>query len=209
MILYDFEHAPSPRRARILIAEKGIDLEVRQIDFMGKEQRSEKFLAINPFGTVPVLITDEGETITENDGIAVYLETVAPEPPLLGTTDIEKAQIASWNTKAQMLGFTAAAEHFRNRLDAFKGDGLPGTLLVEQIPELVERGAKRMMYAYEMLDQQLDQREWIASDSYSYADISWLVVTDFAQRMGLKIPEENGNVKAWHQRASARPSAKA
>ena len=53
--LYDFTPAPSPRRTRILLAEKGIEVENVQIDMMQAEQLSDSYRQINPGCTIPAL----------------------------------------------------------------------------------------------------------------------------------------------------------
>ena len=92
--LYDCSTAPSPRRARILLAEKGVVHESVQIDLRSGEQMGEAFRAVNPQCTVPALRTEEGSVLTDNAAIAAYLEARFPEPPMLGRTPIEKARIA-------------------------------------------------------------------------------------------------------------------
>ena len=80
VIFYDCPTAPSPRRARMFIAEKNLDIETRQVDLGKGEQLSPEFLAINPLATVPVLVTDTGVALSENIAIATYLEAAYPEP---------------------------------------------------------------------------------------------------------------------------------
>ncbi|MBT7663416.1 MAG: glutathione S-transferase, partial [Rhodospirillaceae bacterium] len=62
MKFYDCSTAPSPRRVRIFIAEKGLDIETVNIDMRKGEQMSEEFRAINPGCTVPALVLDDGTT---------------------------------------------------------------------------------------------------------------------------------------------------
>ena len=112
--LYDCATAPSPRRARILLAEKGIAHETVQVDLRNGEQLGEAFRRINPQCTVPALRTEEGCLLTDNAAITAYLEALHPEPPLLGTTPLEKAEIASWNWRVEFECFLAIAEALRN-----------------------------------------------------------------------------------------------
>ena len=114
MIFYDCSTAPSPRRARILLHEKQAPHEVVNIDIMRGEQLGEAFKLINPSCTVPALKLDDGTVLTENSGIAAYLESAFPNPPMLGKTDIEKGLIASWNSKIEFEGLYAVAEALRN-----------------------------------------------------------------------------------------------
>jgi glutathione S-transferase len=99
--LYDCSTAPSPRRARILLAEKGVAHDTVQVDLRQGGQFSEAFRAINPQCTVPALRTEEGPVLTDNAGIAAYLEARFPYPVLLGSTPLEKAEIAGWNWRIE------------------------------------------------------------------------------------------------------------
>ena len=105
--LYDCATAPSPRRARILLAEKGIAHETVQVDLRAGEQLGEAFRAINPLCTVPALRTDEGAMLTDNAAIIAWAEAFRPDPPLLGTTPLDKAEVASWHWRAEFEGLLA------------------------------------------------------------------------------------------------------
>lgn len=104
MIFYDCSTAPSPRRARMFLAEKRLTPETHDISIAKGEQLGEAFRAVNPRATLPVLITDAGTTLTENLAIAMYLEDTHPEPPLIGTTPDERAEILQWNAICESQG---------------------------------------------------------------------------------------------------------
>ena len=74
--LYDCSTAPSPRRARMFLAEKGLEWETIEVDLRSAEQLKPDFLAINPKATVPALVTENGEVIAENLAIAAYEEVM-------------------------------------------------------------------------------------------------------------------------------------
>jgi glutathione S-transferase len=101
--LYDCATAPSPRRSRILLAEKGVAHETVQVDLRNSEQLGIAYKMINPQCTVPALRTDDGAGLADNAAITAYLEARYPEPPLLGITPSEKAAIASWNWRAESM----------------------------------------------------------------------------------------------------------
>ena len=123
--LYDCTTAPSPRRARMLLAEKNIDCENIQIDLRSGEQMGEAFRAINSRCTVPVLVTEDGNTLTSNAEILAYIEAQYPDYPLTGTTPEEKARIAKWNWRVEYEGLSAIAEALRNASPAMKDRALP------------------------------------------------------------------------------------
>ncbi len=207
MLFYDCSTAPSPRRARMFIAEKGLEIETREISISKGEQLSADFLKVNPRATVPVLITDEGATLTENTAIATYLEARFPEPPLMGQTPDEKAQVAMWNAIAEGQGGMPVAEVLRNSHPAMKGRALPGRLNLDQIPELAARGQKRVDAFFTLLEERLSDSPWLAGERFSLADITAYVFIDFARVIKARIPEGNSATKAWYDSIRARPSA--
>lgn len=209
MRLFDFNRAPNPRRARMFIAEKGLDIERINVDLYAMEQISPQFLAINPRGTVPVLETDEGDYLTETVAIAHYLEQRYPDPNLMGRTPAEQAQVLMWNNIVEQQGLFAVAEVLRNWSPGFANRAFPGTVDYPQMPELIERGRQRMTQFFDTAEQQLDGRRWLATDAYTLADISLLAITDFAGWVRVNPRSGRPALADWHQRASARPSAAA
>lgn len=209
MILYDCKPAPSPRRARMFAAEKGIKLETIEIDLGNGEQLSEMYRNINPRCTVPALQLDDGTVLTENIAIADYLESIQPEPPLIGSNPVERALTLQLNARIFTEGLMALAEILRNSSPGMKDRALTGPENYPQIPELAERGRARFQQFFPMLEQQLADQEFLLGDRFSLADISAFVVTEFAAWVKEGIPEECTAVKAWYQRVKARPSAQA
>ena len=209
MKFYDCATAPSPRRVRIFLAEKGIELETIQVDLAKGEQFSEEFKAINPLGEVPLLVLEDGTTISQVDAICRYLEEVYPETPLHGRTPVERAMVNASNHQLQMNGFTAGAEAFRNSTPGFKNRALPGPHNYSQIPELAHRGLQRLDHLFADLDAHLANSEFIVGDYYSIADITALCIIDFAKWVKKRIPEDCSNLQRWYNQVSDRPSAKA
>jgi len=209
MTFYDYTPAPSPRRARIFMAEKGVTAENVQIDMAKAEQLSGDFKKINPCCTIPVLQLDDGTVLTENDGIAAYLEAAYPEPPLLGVTPTEKGLVANWQSRMMMEGLSAAAETLRNTSKGMVDRATTGPVNFKQIPELGERGHTRLTNFMGMLNERLKDREFVAIDAFSYADITALVVVDFAKWVKVVPAEEHADLRRWHGAISARPSASA
>lgn len=207
--LYDYTLAPSPRRARIFLAEKGVTYENVQVDLATKEQLGDAYRAINPACTVPALQLEDGTVLTENDGIAAYLEAAFPEPPLLGTTPTEKGLVANWNSRALLEGLSAVAEILRNTSKGMVGRATTGPIDFEQIPRLAERGRTRLTAFMDTLNTQLKGREFLAIDSFSYADITAMVVVDFAKWVKVEPKDEHVDLKRWHAAVAARPSASA
>lgn len=206
LILYDCASAPSPRRARILLAEKGIAHETVQVDLRTGEQLSEAFRAVNPLCTVPVLRTEDGELLTDNAAIAAYVEAKYPQHRLLGVTALERAEVASWNWRMEFEGLMAVAEAFRNGNPAMANRALPGPQDFPQIPALAERGVLRTQQFFDMLNTRLAEREFIATDRFSMADITAVVAVDFARVIKVRVSEAHPHLMRWRARMAERPS---
>jgi glutathione S-transferase len=136
---YDCATAPSPRRARILLAEKGVAHQTVQVDLRSGEQLGDAYRRINPQCTVPALRTDDGAMLTDNAAITAYLEAQYADPPLLGVTPREKGEIASWNWRVEFEGLLAIAEAMRNSSPAMANRALAGPANYAQIPEFAAR----------------------------------------------------------------------
>ena len=203
---YDCKTAPSPRRARIVLAEKGIHPEVRQIDLAKGEQLSEEFRKINPACTVPALVLEDGTVLTDNAGIAAWAEAIRPAPSLLGFTPLEKAQVASWNSRIEGECFMAIAEVLRNTAKGMKDRALPGPHNYAQIPELAERGKARLLHFLDKLDAHLAGRDYLAASGFSIADITCGVAVDFARVLRIDPGEGRPNLAAWRARLAQRPA---
>ncbi|MEX1147266.1 MAG: glutathione S-transferase [Sphingomonadales bacterium] len=209
MKFYDCRPAPSPRRVRICLAEKGLDIPVVDIDLTGGEHLGQDFRRISPQCTVPVLETREGVHLTETAAIYRYLEEVAPEPPLMGETPLEKALVIEWDHRTEIEGFMAVAEAFRNQSPHFKTRAIPGPVNYPQVAELSERGRKRTAAFLDTLNDRLSQCRYLAGDNYTVADISALVAVDFAGWIKIPMPESHQHLKRWHADVSARPPVRA
>jgi len=206
MKFYDCSTAPSPRRVRIFLAEKGISLPTVQVDLRNGEQFSPAFRAINPDCTVPALVLDDGTVIADAVAICGYLEELHPEPPLIGATPQERAVVTALNRQIERDGFFAAMDAFRNVAKGLKGRALPGPHDYEQIPELAARGRVRVEHFFRAMDARLADREYVAGPRFTIADISTLVLTDFAGWAKLSIPPECTHLRRWHAVVAARPS---
>jgi glutathione S-transferase len=204
--LYDCPTAPSPRRARILLAEKGIAHETVQVDLRSGEQFGDAFRRINPQCTVPALVTEEGCVLTDNAAITAYAEALRPEPALLGRTPLEKADVASWNWRVEFEGLLAIAEALRNGSPAMANRALPGPRDYAQIPELAQRGIARVQDFFTTLDQHLQGRDFIAAGMFSVADITDVVAVDFARAVKVRPGDQHANLQRWRAAMALRPA---
>ena len=172
MKLYDCATAPSPRRVRIFLAEKGVSIDTVQVDLRNGEQFTPAFRAVNPDCTVPALQLDDGTVIADAIAICGYIEELHPDPPLIGSTPLERAVVIALNRQIERDGFHAAMEAFRNVAKGLKGRALPGPHDYEQIPDLAERGRARIAHFFRNMDARLATREFVAGSRFTIADIS-------------------------------------
>jgi glutathione S-transferase len=203
MQLYDGGRAPSPRRVRIFLAEKGIDVPRRQVDFANLEQFSEAFTSLNPMQRVPVLILDDGTPISETMAICRYFEALHPEPNLLGRDAREIATIEMWNRRVEMNFYNAVSSAFRHLSPAMAVSEKP------QISEWGEANKAKALAFLAILDRELGKRQFVAGDRFTVADITTLATIDFMRAPKIELPADMKNVVRWHAEVSARPSAKA
>ena len=206
--LYDCATAPSPRRARILLAEKGVAHHTVQVDLKTGEQMGDAFRAINPQCTVPALVTEEGTVLSDNAAIAAYIEARYPEPALWGVTPLEKAEVASWQWRIEFEGLLAIAETLRNSSPAMANRALPGPVDYAQIPELAERGRARLQQFFATLNDRLDGRDFVAANQFSMADITAVVAVDFARIVKVKPGEQHPHLMRWRAAMGERASMK-
>ncbi len=176
------------------------------MDLRNGEQLGDAYRKINPQCTVPALRTDEGLLLTDNAAITAYLEARFPQPPLLGSTPQEKAEIASWNWRVEFEGLLAIAEALRNSAPAMANRALPGPVDYPQIPELAQRGLARVQQFFVTLNDRLAGRDFIAADRFSIADITAVVAVDFARVVKVKPGEQHPHLQRWRAAMAQRPS---
>jgi glutathione S-transferase len=205
-VLYDCATAPSPRRARILLAEKGVAHTTVEVDLRNGEQFGEAYRRVNPHCTVPTLLTDDGFALTDNAAITAYLDARFPHPPLLGTTPAERAEVASWNWRLEFEGLMAIAEAMRNSSPAMANRALSGPVDYAQIPQLAERGLARLGRCFDELDRRLEGREFVATDRFSVADITAVVAVDFARVVKVRPTLDHAALRRWREALGQRAS---
>ncbi|MGF6600758.1 glutathione S-transferase [Paraburkholderia sp. GAS448] len=208
--LYQSAGSPNSRRVRIFLAQKGLSIPLIPVDLGKGEQHFEAYRAINPRRVVPTLVLEDGTAIGEVPAICRYIEETYPQNPLFGETAKEKALVTMWERRAELDGFAAVMEAIRNAAPGLKGRAIAGPHDYEQIPELTERSKLRVKNFFADLDARLSEVPFVAGNRYSVADITALVTIDFAAGgLKLAIPDERVALKRWHEKVSARPSAKA
>jgi glutathione S-transferase len=200
--LYDSKMAPNPRRVRIFLAEKGIEVPTVQVDLMAREHKSEAFTRLNPLGAIPVLELDDGSAIAESVAICRYFEETHPEPPLMGVDAVDRAVVEMWQRRMELEVFQSVTRTFQNTHDFFKGR-------IEQVPAFGEISRKTGRARLAWLDGELAGRSFVAGDRYTIADVTLLCAIDFGRVVDIRIDAGQKNLQRWYESASSRPSAKA
>jgi glutathione S-transferase len=203
MKLYDSGRAPNPRRTRVFLAEKGVDVPAEQVDMMSMQHKTPEYTAINPLQRMPALVLDDGTVITESIAICRYFEAQQPEPPLFGVGAKQIAQVEMWNRRCELNLLFGVAHIFRHSHPAMKD------LEVPQVPAWSEANKPRVADFLKILDEQLKSHKFVAGDRFSVADITAMCAIDFMKPAKIPVPEGLDSLKRWHAEVSARPSAKA
>ncbi len=204
MKLHTSLRAPNPRRVDMFLVEKGITgIEREMYDLNAGEHRSAKFTAMNPIARVPVLELDDGRFLAESRAICSYLESLYPEPNLMGVDAEERAFIEMADRQVELTLLAAVANHVRHTH--------PGLLPLEnpQFADYAAEQGKRMVAAAALFDALLAQRPWMAGDRFTIADITAFCGLEFARLVKFR-PADAGlkHLADWRERVAERPSAK-
>ncbi|MDO6694890.1 glutathione S-transferase family protein [Aliiglaciecola sp. 3_MG-2023] len=202
MKIYDTHTAPTPRRVRIFLAEKGIEMDYVQVDLQKGENMTPEMRQKNPIGKVPVLELDDGTCIGESVAICRYFEALQPAPALMGTTPLEQAQIEMWQRQVEFALFMQVGMCFQHSTGYFKDRMTP-------VPEYGKVAGISASKYLNVLEKRLQSNEFIAGDNFSIADITAMCAIDFARVVQIKVNDEQVNLQRWYKAVSARPSASA
>lgn len=203
MILYSDDRAPNPRRVRIFLMEKAIEVETRTVDILKNEHKSPEFTRLNPLCRLPVLQLDDGTIITESVAICRYFEELNPEPPLMGKDRMDRVKVEMWQRQVEFVLLWPAAQVMRHLVPALAAIEDP------QVPDWGKANIPRVHQAFGWLDDVLTKQPCIAGDDYTIADITALCAIDFVRFAKIEISPEHKNLTRWYNEVSLRPSAKA
>ncbi len=200
--LYD-SFGMNPRTLRFFLLEKGIDIPRHEVDILGAENRQPDYLSRNPAGQTPAIELSDGTIISEVPAICELLEEHHPEPPLIGSTPGERAVTRMWWRRVELniclpmvqgFYYSEALELFRTRIRC----------LPEAAEGLKERGRDGMRWIDGLIE-----RDWLAGDRFTVADICLYCYIDQLCDVGQPIPDECSNLKRWFDRVGSRPAAEA
>lgn len=202
MKLYDNDFAPSPRRVRMFLAEKQLSVTRIPIDIAAGETNSDAFTRINPVAELPVLELDDGTRLTESLAICRYLEALQPEPNLLGKTPLEQAGIESVVLQVMFRLYVPTTLAFRHTHRFWQGR-------LTQVAQYGELAREQVLTEWQRWETLLAEREFLAGDRFSFADIVGYTTLEFGKPSGIRVQNSQPHLLRWQAAIAARPSARA
>ncbi|MEL6966405.1 MAG: glutathione S-transferase [Pseudomonadota bacterium] len=203
MKLFDGGQAPNPRRVRIFLAEKGMEVPLEPVDMSALGHQSDSIARRNPLKRLPVLELDDGRVLSESVAICRYFEELQPEPPLMGVDAFDKAHVEMWQRRMEMHLLLLVANVFRHAHPAMAEWEVP------QIKEFSEANRSKVMASLDWLNGELSDRAFVAGERFTIADITAMIAVDFMKPARLALADHHGHVQRWYESVKARPSARA
>jgi glutathione S-transferase len=202
MKLYDFPLAPNPKKVRVYLAEKGIQMPIEPIDAINGANRTPEFLAKNPLGGLPVLELDDGTCLPESLAIMEYLEELHPDPPMIGREPFERARVRATERICELGVLANVATVFQNTSPFF-------AQRVKQSAEAADNGRTRLAVNLKVLNGLIGANPFVCGARPTIADCTLFAGLEFAAFAGLAVDPQLTNVIRWHEAFKARPSASA
>lgn len=196
-LLHHWVSAPS-RIVRVLLAEMSLPFE---LELERTWERRREFLAMNPAGEVPVLIDEDGTTLTDASVIWEYLAEVYPESALIGADPVSRAEcrrLANWfNVK---FAFEVTENLIGEKvLKRFQGQGYPNS-------DAIRAGKANIHYHLDYIGFLADRRNWLSGNEFSLADIAAGAHLSTIDYIGDVPWDDHPGAKDWYARIKSRPS---
>ena len=202
MKLYDNTLAPNPRRVRMFLAEKGIEVPLVAVDLLSGEHKQPAYRKIAPNSRVPALELDDGTVILESVAICRYFECVQPDPPLMGRGALDQAIVEMWQRRMEFELLIPMAMAFRHTHPLM-------AQMEDQVPAFGEKQRVIANNRLSTLNRELEDREFIAGKHFTVADITAFATIDFFKLAGFEIAADQLSLRRWFDAVASRPSAKA
>jgi glutathione S-transferase len=202
MQIYDFMGAPNPKKLRVYLAEKGLNVPLQQVNIITGENRTPEFLKKNPLGGLPVLELDDGSYLTESLAIMGYFEELHPNPPLIGTTPLERAHVRALERIVEIGVLTRVATIFQNTHPFMAGR-------IKQSPDAADNARSQLAATLRVIDDKIGKRPFVAGERPTIADCTLFAALEFADFAGVALDASFANVTRWYTDFKKRPSAAA
>ena len=181
MKLYtDAVGAPNPKKVRVYCAEKGISIPLQILDIVSGENRKPEFAKKNPMMTLPVLELDDGTCLTESLAIIHYLEDLHPDPPMIGTSPIERARTLEVERLCEQGAMASLGAIFQNTSPFFAGR-------IKQSADTAENARARLAQVLGVLDARIGSSPFVAGAKPTIADCTLLGAFGHAAVAGITI----------------------
>lgn len=201
--LYLSRTAPNPRKALILLASKGIDiddmddLDVVDIDIPSNEHMTDAFTKLNPMQTVPVMQLDDGTVLNDSQAICEYLDRVYGERSVMGNDVVQRAQVCAMRRIAEF-------EVLYNFMLAFQHSHPSKAQRVDQVPEFAAKSIERAIKALPYFEAALEGHEYLVGDHLSFADIVLYVGLDFGKVLKVNPADHGENIARFYKHMNER-----
>jgi len=202
MKVYDFVRAPNPKKLRVYLAEKGLQIPCVQVNIVTQENRTPEFLQKNPLGGLPVLELDDGSHLTESLAIIEYLEELNPEPPMIGKTPRERARVRELERIADLGVLGGVGAYFQNTHPFMAGR-------LKQSADAAENAKARIASSLKALDTAIGSNKFLACSRPTIADCTLLAALEFAEFTQEPVEAGVKNVHRWYEEFKQRPSGSA
>ncbi|GAA6172674.1 glutathione S-transferase [Colwellia sp. KU-HH00111] len=199
MKIYQTRTAPNPRRVRIFLAEKGIDMDYVEVDIAAGENLTNDMRAKNPTTKIPFLELDDGTCIGETIAICRYFEETHPQHPLMGRTPLEKAQVEMWQRRIEFHLMMPVGMCFQHTTGYFKDRMKP-------VHEWGKISGENALKYFDELNEHLKHSTFLVGEYFSIADIVLLCAIDFARVVKIRLSDEHQHLLRWYKNVSSRPS---
>ena len=202
MKIYDFVGAPNPKRLRVYLAEKGINVPCEQVSLVTGDNRKPEFLKKNPMGGLPVLELDDGGHLSESLAIMEYFEELHPTPPMIGTTPLERARVRQLERIIELGVLARIGAIFQNTHPFMAGR-------LKQSPDAAENARNQLGSVLQVLDAAIGGKPFIAGERPSIADCTLYAAFEFGEFAGVPLDPAFKNLTRWYGEFKKRPSASA
>lgn len=223
--LYHFSQSNCSMRVRMTLEEKALEWTGHHLNLHEGENVTPEYFGIHPKGLVPTLVHD-GVVIVESTDIIDYLDETFPDPPLRPRGDPDRTaamrrwmrlaadnhiHVKTWmfayrigrsmaKTDAELAAYRKLqdnAELVRFHEENSSPDGLSSTRIAQSTRVLADCFAR--------IDRTLDEHPWIAGDTFTLADITWIPLHVTLEKAGFPFARY-ANLARWKDAVHARPS---
>ncbi|MBH89912.1 MAG: glutathione S-transferase [Magnetovibrio sp.] len=196
--LYHLWLSPFCRKVRIVLHEKKIDVNL-QVENVW--ERRKEFLALNPAGSVPVLLEPGGPALSGSNVISEFLDEIHPEPPLIGRHPLERAEVRR------------IVDWFDDKFNKEVTENLVGEKVMKRFLGLGAPDSKAIRAGHSNISTHLsyisylvERRKWLAGNELTLADITAAAHLSAIDYLGDVPWDDYPSAKEWYVRIKSRPS---